>query len=198
MAGIRTFIALEMPVAVKRQVIFVARHLSHLGQMRWVRSEGVHLTLKFLGDVEENRVADIVSAVQQVASKFQPFALSTAGLGGFPRLESARVLWLGVEGDLEQLRILQGRIAQKLEDLGFERERRPFFAHVTVGRARRKPVRAIAENATKWRAVNFSVDRVSVMKSTLRPEGAVYTPLGYGMFEGRGSEYPGSDRQIVS
>ena len=194
MAGIRTFVALEMPVAVKRQVVSVARHLSHLGQMRWVRSEGVHLTLKFLGDVEENRVADIVSAVQQVASKFQPFALSTAGLGGFPRLERARVLWLGVEGDLERLRILQGRIAQKLEDLGFERERRRFFAHVTVGRARRKPVRVIAENATKWRAVNFSVDRVSVMKSTLRPEGAVYTPLGYGMFEGGGF---GSDRQIV-
>ena len=69
---------------------------------------------------------------------------------------------------------------------------------MTVGRARRKPVRVIAENATKWRAANFSVDRVSVMKSTLRPEGAVYTPLGYGMFEGGGSEYPGSDRQIVS
>ena len=194
MAGIRTFVALEMPVVVKRQVVFVARHLSHLGQMRWVRSEGVHLTLKFLGDVEENRVADIVSVVQQVASKFQPFALSTAGLGGFPRLERARVLWLGVEGDLGQLRVLQGRIAQKLEDLGFERERRPFFAHVTVGRARRKPVRVTAVNVKTWRAINFSVDRVSVMKSTLRPEGAVYTPLGYGMFEGGGNEYPVSDR----
>lgn len=193
MAGIRTFVALEMPVAVKRQVVSVARHMSHLGQMRWVKPEGVHLTLKFLGDVEENRVADIVSAVQQVASKFQPLALSTAGLGGFPHLESARVLWLGVEGGLGQLRILQGRIAQKLEDLGFERERHPFFAHVTVGRARRKPVRVIAENATKWRAVNFSVDRISVMKSTLRPEGAVYTPLGYGIFKGGRGEYPGSD-----
>ena len=194
MAGIRTFVALEMPVVVKRQVVFVAHHLSHLGQMRWVRSEGVHLTLKFLGDVEENRVADIVSVVQQVASKFQPLALSTAGLGGFPRLERAQVLWLGVEGDLEQLRVLQGRIAQKLEGLGFERERRQFFAHVTVGRARRKPVRVTAENVKTWRAVNFTIDRVSVMKSTLRPEGAVYTPLGYGMFEGSGNAYPVSDR----
>ena len=191
MAGIRTFVALEMPVAVKRQVVSVARHMSHLDQMRWVRPEGVHLTLKFLGDVKENRVADIVSAVQQVASKFQPFALSTAGLGGFPRLERARVLWLGVEGDLGQLRILQDRIAQKLEDLGFERERRRFFPHVTVGRVRRKPVRLTAENAKKWRAVNFTVDRVSVMESTLRPDGAVYTTLGYGIFKGGGS---GSDR----
>ncbi len=194
MAGIRTFVALEMPVAVKRQVVSVARHMSHLGQMRWVRSEGVHLTLKFLGDVEENRVADVVLAVQRVASKFQPLALSTAGLGGFPHLESARVLWLGVEGDLERLRILQGRIAHKLEDLGFERERRRFFAHVTVGRVRRKPVRMTAENAKKWRAVNFTVDRVSVMKSTLRPDGAVYTTLGYGMLTGDGNAYPGSDR----
>ena len=191
MAGIRTFIALEMPVAVKRQVVSVARHMRHLGQMRWVRPEGVHLTLKFLGDVEENRVADVVLAVQQVASEFQPFALSTAGLGGFPRLESARVLWLGVEGDLGRLRMLQGRIAQRLEDLGFERDRRQFFAHVTVGRARRGPVHVTDENTKKWRAVNFPVDRVSVMKSTLRPDGAVYTPLGYGMFEGGD---PGSDR----
>lgn len=198
MAGIRTFIALEMPVAVKRQVGSVARYLSHLDQMRWVRPEGVHLTLKFLGDVEENRVADIVLAAQRVASEFQPLALSTAGLDGFPRLESARVLWLGVEGDLEQLRILQGRIVQNLEDLGFERDRRPFFAHVTVGRARRNPVRVISENTEKWRAVNFSVDRVSVMKSTLRPEGAVYTPLGYGMFKGSGNAYSSSDRQFVS
>ena len=194
MAGIRTFVALEMPVAVKRQVVSVARHMSHLDQMRWVRPEGVHLTLKFLGDVKENRVADIVSAVQQVASKFQSFALSTAGLGGFPRLERARVLWLGVDGDLERLRVLQSRIAQQLGTLGFERERRRFFAHVTVGRARHKSVRLTAENAKKWRVVNFTVDRVSVMESTLRPDGAVYTTLGYGMLTGDGNAYPGSDR----
>ena len=185
MAGMRTFVALEMPAAVKRQAISIARDLSHLKQMRWARPEGVHLTLKFLGDVEEDRIPDMVSVVQQITSQFRPLKLLTAGVGGFPRLESARVLWLGVEGDLGRLGALQSQIAQQLEALGFERERRRFVAHVTLGRARRKPVRVPPEQANKWRPVNFFIDRVSVMKSTLRPEGAVYTPLGHGMLANR-------------
>ena len=182
MADIRIFVALEMPSAVGQQAAGVAQRLSHLNQMRWVKTEGVHLTLKFLGDVAEECVPEIVSAAQQVALDTGPMMLSTSGVGGFPKLEDARVLWLGIGGDLGKLEALQSKVMQAFSEMGFDPDRRRFFAHVTVGRTRRAPVRVKPEEVGVLNPVHFSVDRLTVMKSELLPGGARYTPLGYGMF----------------
>jgi 2'-5' RNA ligase len=183
MADVRIFVALEMPSAVGQQVAGVAQRLSHLNQVRWVNPGGVHLTLKFLGDVAEGRMPEIVSAVQQVASETAPMMLSTADVGGFPKREDACVLWLGVGGDLDKLMALQKKVTQAFSEIGFEPERRRFFAHVTVGRVRRAPVSVTLEEVGLLHPVHFSVDRLTVMKSELLPGGARYTPLGYGIFE---------------
>ena len=86
MADVRIFVAIEMPSVVGQQVAGVSQRLSYLKQVRWVKPEGVHLTLKFLGDVAEERVSEIVSAVQQIASDTAPMMLSTTDVGGFPKL----------------------------------------------------------------------------------------------------------------
>ncbi|MDP6038295.1 MAG: RNA 2',3'-cyclic phosphodiesterase, partial [Candidatus Latescibacteria bacterium] len=118
-----------------------------------------------------------------IASDTAPMMLSTTDVGGFPKLEDARVLWLGVGGDLEALKALQSKVTQALAEIGFEPDRRRFFAHATVGRARRAPVRVSPEEVGLLHPVHFAVDRLTVMKSELLPDGARYTALGYGTFE---------------
>jgi len=185
MANIRTFIALEMPFVVTQQLAGVMDQLGFLGdRVRWAKPDGVHLTLKFLGDVSAECIGDIVEIAQHVAAQSEPLTLQTSGVGGFPNLEKARVLWLGIRGDVDALSQLQETLERHLEPLGFERERRKFFPHLTAGRARRQPVCVERDRLAATQPIHFRVDRLTVMKSELRPEGAVYTPLGYGMLTG--------------
>ena len=184
MALLRTFVALELPgVVAKALAAIIDRLKVTTGGVRWVRPEGIHLTLKFLGDVEEARIPEIVAAVQQSAGKAALFTLETSDVGGFPGLDRARVLWVGLGGDLEALEGLQQEVERALGSLGFPPEQRKFFPHLTLGRARRHPVKIAANPAGAVKTVSFRPDRVAVMKSDLQPDGAVYTALGYGMLK---------------
>ncbi|MCZ6634728.1 MAG: RNA 2',3'-cyclic phosphodiesterase [bacterium] len=184
MASIRIFVALELPGVVRQILADTQSNLDFLDRkVRWVRPEGMHLTLKFVGDVCEGQVPVIVSAVQEAAANTQVLRLSTSGMGGFPNLDRARVVWVGIQGDLEPLRDLQGRVDDLLEGAGFPAEKRRFFPHVTFGRARRNPVQVPKDRAGPVPSVHFQVDRVTVIKSELKPDGAVYSPLGYGLLD---------------
>ena len=184
MAHVRTFIAVELPGAVRETLAGVTNRLrGQVGEVRWVQPEGIHLTLKFLGDVETERIPDVVSAVRAAAGEVAAFTLRTTHLGGFPVRDRARVLWVGLEGDVAALADLQGRVEGALVGLGFEKERREFSPHLTLGRARKQPV-SLPEDVLDPEAVSFRVERVTVMKSDLQPGGAVYTPQGYGPLAG--------------
>lgn len=179
MATVRTFVAIPLPGLVRQALSEVTAHLAHLdGQVRWVASDNVHLTLKFLGDAEASRLPDVTDAVAGVTAEVAPFTLKTTTVGGGSHAGRARVIWVRVGGDLEALSRLQAGIETAAEALGFPREKRKFLPHLTLGRARRGPVSLPDE--TPCRPVSFRVDRVTVYRSDLRPEGAVYTPLGYG------------------
>ncbi len=181
MGSVRTFVAVELPDEVVRTLAAVIDGLREAGDgVRWVRPEGIHLTLKFLGDVEEAQIPGVVAAVARVAGEVAPFTLQTAGVGGFPSRDRARVLWVGIEGDSGALKRLQAGVERVLHPLGFPPERRRFTAHVTLGRARRRPVTLLRDMAGPTEPVRFWVARVDVMKSDLRPEGAVYSVLGGG------------------
>ncbi len=190
MGLVRTFVAVGLPGEVVRTLAATIDCLREVGDgVRWVRPEGIHLTLKFLGDVEEAQIPDVVAAVEQVAGEVAPFTLQTAGAGGFPSRDRARVLWVGIEGDLEALKRLQDGVERVLNSLGFPPERRRFTAHLTLGRARRRPVALSGDMAGPIQPVRFRVERVDVMKSDLRPEGAVYSVLGCGALD-VGHYYP--------
>jgi len=179
---IRLFIAAELPGAV-RDVVGVSQiRLQHLDKrVRWVNPNGAHLTLKFLGDVEEHLAVDVVSRVRKAVCQESPVILQPGPFGAFPGPEQARVIWLGIEGQVEGLTRIYNVLESALVPMGFPKERRRFSPHVTVGRARRKPISVFLEQVAPIGAVHFKVDRVVVMSSDLGPGGADYRPLGYGM-----------------
>ena len=186
MAFLRTFIALELPGVVRQTLANAICRLEYLGdRVRWTKPDSAHVTLKYLGDVDAVRIQELVDTTRQVTADVRPLVLKTTGLGGFPNRDMARVIWMGLGGDLDGLCDLQARIEAGFERLGFATERGKFFPHVTLGRVRRGPVGVDADRVGTVQAVHFQVDRAVVMQSVLRPDGAVYTPLGYGVFTGK-------------
>lgn len=152
--------------------------------VRWVRPEGIHLTLKFLGDVPAQRVADISRAVEAACQGFDPFSFSLAGLGCFPNPRRPRVVWVGVQEPSGTLARLQKIVEGKLTGLDFEPENRPFQPHLTLGRVGRQASRSdqqqLGELITESEVGtlgSMTVTSVNVMRSDLRPGGAVYTAL---------------------
>lgn len=179
---VRVFVALELPAVVKEALAATTVRLGDAvpeGKIRWTPVDSFHLTLKFLGDVDGSQVSDIVGSVRSIASEYGPFALQTGKTGAFPASGKARVIWAGIGGDLDVVRRLQADVETAATDMGFERDKRPFNPHVTLGRARKAGV-ALPSGVASTKPILFRVDRVTVMKSDLHPTGAEHTPLGYG------------------
>jgi 2'-5' RNA ligase len=178
---IRTFISVHIPGAVREAIGSWMGRLRPIGEdVKWVRCENLHLTLKFLGDVEESRVAAVGSAVEKAVSSRPPFNLALGGTGAFPNVRRPSVLWIGVPLGAEPMVALAAGIESELAGLGFDREKRPFSAHLTLGRVRpggdaRRTVERMAE--TGFECDPFRIDAVHVMKSELQRSGAEYTIL---------------------
>jgi RNA 2',3'-cyclic 3'-phosphodiesterase len=183
MAGtIRAFIAIPIPDAVAGFLERVQGRLqSPQIKVRWVPAGNIHLTLKFLGDITASKVADIAVRMDAVAAPMPFFRLQARGVGAFPGLRKARVLWVGLAGDIEQLRSIQAGLETGLQALGFEKESRGFRAHLTIGRVRRpSQVPTIGESLAPLQDMAsemFRVDRLALYQSVLKPAGAQYTLL---------------------
>lgn len=178
--------AIELPPTVKETLAGVVRELgtAGIGGLRPVRPEGIHLTLKFLGDVPADRIGAIGDAAGSAAARHAPFALSLSGVGAFPAGRAPRVLWAGIAGELERLAALQASVDGHLAELGFARERRAFNPHLTLARLRDSASREdraralrVLEAAQPRQNASFVVDGVALFQSTLGPGGAVYRRL---------------------
>jgi 2'-5' RNA ligase len=147
----------------------------------WVAPDNFHLTLKFLGAVDESRVPAVADAMLTAVVGVPPFTLTLRGLGAFPSPRRARVIWAGAHEGTEIAAVLAGRVDAALGGLGFPREERPFASHITLGRVRtpaRNPVLADALAAAAVRDLGaVPITRVSLMQSQLSPRGARYTEL---------------------
>ena len=190
MAGekIRAFIAVDISGEARDALAQIVDRLKGAGasEVRWARPEGIHLTLKFLGDIDLGLVDDISSAMERATRGTGPFAIGLAGLGAFPSTANPRVIWAGLNGELDALKQLQARLDRELHSgLGFSLERRPFSPHLTLGRvrdgasgdARRSVATAIAD-VSPDSDVSWQVERLNLIRSTLAPSGAVYQLLG--------------------
>ena len=180
---VRAFIAIELPATVRQ---FLGREIQRLRaalptSMRWVRPDSVHLTLKFLGNVPQEQVPAIVDALRTACRYAQPIELSTGPIGCFPNPRRARVLWIGIEGELDALRALQEKVDDAMQALGFAREERSFVAHLTLARAKSGGAEVemleelIAEGPRQGET--FTAAGLNLMRSILTPQGAVYTRL---------------------
>jgi RNA 2',3'-cyclic 3'-phosphodiesterase len=183
---IRSFVAIELPEEAKKGLTRLRKELERDEHrfVKWVDPQGIHLTLKFLGNVPSERVTEIAEAVKKAVQGISPFLLEISGLGAFPSLKQARVLWVGVGGELDKLSTLQQNIDSALAALGFAKEERPFVAHLTLARIRegasppeRRSFGELVASAAFEDKYPIEVETVRLMRSRLTPAGAIYTCL---------------------
>lgn len=179
---LRLFLALDLPEDVRREIGERAGRLrARLPAARWVRPEGLHLTLAFLGPVESGRVAGLTAAVAPVFAAAAPLTATVGGGGTFPPGRPARVAWVGVHAGPE-LPALQGAVAEAAyRSLDLETDTRPFHAHVTVARPRRPWNRRAADELARAfegeLGEPFVVTEAVLYRSELGPGGSRYTAL---------------------
>ncbi|MBI3323014.1 MAG: RNA 2',3'-cyclic phosphodiesterase [Candidatus Omnitrophica bacterium] len=179
---IRAFIAVELPEALRQEVGLFQGELRSAGaDVKWVDPANLHLTLKFLGPIAEDRVPSLIEALQRACAGLSPFALTLEGIGAFPRTTSPRVVWVGIQEGKEPLAALAGRVEEGCSRLGFPGEERPFSAHLTIGRTRSP--QGVARLIKKLQVAEFRggaparAERVVLFQSALGPKGPTYTPL---------------------
>ena len=183
---IRSFIAIELPQNVKNGLAKLISELEKTEHpfVKWANPEGVHLTLKFLGNIPFKQVDEISKAIEEAAQGVLPFHLEVSGLGAFPNLKQPRVLWVGIKGEIDNLLSLQQNIDSALAPLGFVAEKRPFTPHLTLARLReraspgeRKSFGQLVMSTSFESSCPLDVETISLMRSQLTLEGAIYTRL---------------------
>ena len=185
--SLRVFLALDLDQTIKDQLIRLQNRLDKIGaDVRWVESEHVHLTMKFLGEISDQMAVDVCRLCQNVSVEFEPFGFEVRSAGCFANHGLPRVIWVGVEDPSGCVRRLHERIEKTLGPLGLRRERRTFKPHVTLGRVRS------ARNAIELRAEvvkndNFEAgiaraSEITIYSSQLGPEGPIHTVIGRAEF----------------
>lgn len=179
---IRAFLAAELPQNVVQYIENTALQLRFPGNdIKWVNPKSIHLTLKFLGHIEEKLIEPIVSIASEIVGGQKPLELEAGQVGAFPNPRNPRVIWVGISGETERLCIVQRQIEVAFSALGFAEEKRPFRPHLTLGRIRPgKKVQNLESRIHDMEKVcsgPFFVTEIILYQSVLRPEGAVYTSL---------------------
>lgn len=187
----RTFIAIDLDESIRSRFAEVQDHLRAVrADMRWVRPEQAHLTLKFLGDATADQIEVMASALDAIAADATPFEIGFAGLGVFPNERRPRVLWIGLGEGTAHVRPVAAAIDQAAEAVGFERERRPFSGHITLGRFKSdsgwERLRDRMHEQVGFDAGRMTVGAVHLIESVLSPQGPQYTTLHTAPF-GRGA-----------
>ncbi|MGD9015179.1 MAG: RNA 2',3'-cyclic phosphodiesterase [Candidatus Omnitrophota bacterium] len=180
----RTFIAVELPEEIRTSLSNIQDELKQTrADVKWVKPENIHLTLKFLGEIEQDRVLKIQSILDQIASKKSGFNLYLSSLGAFPKLQYPRVIWIGVEND-QPIQEIAETIEKELCKIGLPAETRPFSSHITLGRVRSGLNRKALIEKLEFLNKNlcspppeFKVSGLTLFKSTLTEQGPIYEAI---------------------
>lgn len=188
---IRAFLAIDPPEEILREIGQIQERLRKEihGDIRWVRPEAIHLTLKFFGDIPARDAAGISAVVGKAAAEIRPFDLSIGGVGVFPdRYRQPRIIWLGMGGDAARLTAFQKGMERALQGIGFPREEQPFLPHLTLGRVKNPKgitgLKGVLEKGETYTAGRFTASGLGLFKSDLTPRGAIYTRLAEYPFAG--------------
>jgi RNA 2',3'-cyclic 3'-phosphodiesterase len=184
--ALRVFIAIELPEEIKSELVKLIESLKkpRFSFVRWVNPHSIHLTLKFLGNVNPGKVTEISNVIESAANKFRKFQVEISGLGFFPNPRRPRVFWIGVGGDMASLIGLQKDIDSGTEKLGFPGEKRQFSPHLTLARINEgctpgdlSDFVGNVEQHNFSRSLHIDAGSVSLMRSELLRTGARYTRL---------------------
>ena len=187
---IRAFLAMDPPPEVLRRIADIQEVLKKTlrGSISWVRPEGIHLTLKFFGDMAADNLPPISEVVSRQAAGMRPLHLNIKGLGVFPGIRRPRILWLGVGPEVARLIALQRVLDQGFETCGIKKEERPFRAHLTLARIKSPQglsgLDKVLEEKEAESAGSFEAKSLILFKSDLTPKGAIYTVLADFPFQG--------------
>ncbi len=195
----RLFIAIDLGDEVRGSVRQELAKLQPLApHAKWAHLEGMHVTLVFLGYVEDARVPEVKAIAEEVARRHGPVKFAVEGVGGFGSSTRPRVLWVGLTGDIEVLGALKSDLEKRLAPLGYQPEKRPFKPHLTLARSRAPSGDpALARCIRSCRASTFGqakVDRIILFRSDLSPKGARYTPLCEPRLSGRVEPFPAGSK----
>ena len=171
----RIFIAALIPQDICAKLTNYINILKHnIDGVKWEKSEKLHVTLKFLGDVDESKADEISNMLDKLVHSYSPFELELAGFGGFPDLKQPRVLYAGLSRN-SGLSKFHSELDQYLCRIGFEKENRKFIPHITLARVKKRV--HIKETLPAITHSVFDITHIGLIKSELRPEGSVYTPV---------------------
>lgn len=181
---VRSFVAVEVTAEIRTRTQKLIQRLQSVpAKVKWVEPENLHLTLKFLGDVEIEQTAAICTALRRAVATLEPFEVELAGVGAFPDVRRPRTVWIGVTRGEEALITLHGTLEDELAELGFRPENRRFRGHLTCGRVRSlardngQLATRLEENKDFYGGI-LIVDEILLISSELNADGPRYYPLG--------------------
>lgn len=174
----RSFIAVKISSQQRRKIADLIGDLrASEARVKWVRPENMHITLKFLGEVDERKLPEIFDSFEKSLTNAQAFAFNLKDIGCFPNIRRPRVIWVGIERGKDELKILANTVDNFMAEFGFEREKRGFSAHLTIGRVR--DTYGIETVTGRFDGTNFNtescvIDEVVFFQSILKREGPTY------------------------
>jgi 2'-5' RNA ligase len=181
--GIRSFLAFELPPQIRHVLTDLFEEVRKAPlDVRWVRPEGIHLTVVFMGNVQEQDLSPMGERVGETCSRFGPFTMALKGMGCFPNNRNPRVLWIGMEGTLDRMSRFRNELQEGLLPFGIKEEKREFRPHLTLGRFK-KPLKRSADlerllfEHKGLTSHACSLNELVFFQSDLKPGGAVYTKL---------------------
>ncbi len=179
----RTFFCLELPAGVKEELRSTVDSLEEPAYVKWVAQENLHITLKFLGDVERGRIPEIKEKAAEAATGGRTFEMKLDKLSGFPNPGFPKVIWYGSSSPPSEIFALQDDLEGRMADLGFEPEDREYVPHVTLGRTKDDDSKKVEQLGSYLKNRDFSsnwdvkIDQLTLMESRLKSSGPVYEPL---------------------
>ena len=180
----RTFIAIELPTEVKDKLSKIQEQLKKSGaDVKWVEPKNIHLTLKFLGEIDDKKLEKIIEIIDGTVKDKNTFHIRISSLGAFPKINYPRVIWIGIDkGDCETKEIAK-ELEEKIAKIGIPKEGKAFSSHITIGRTRSTLNREKLVQELKTQSANFCgglefvVTKITLFKSTLTPGGPIYEAL---------------------
>jgi 2'-5' RNA ligase len=187
----RAFLAFEVSAPVKQYLQGIIRFMSpRVTGVRWIKSEGQHITVKFFGEIDEITANNVREKLSVIESKFKPFEASIKYIDAFPNKRRARVIVVSLEKGVDIAKAIFHDIEASLLHLGFESEKKDFTPHITLGR-KREPSPLLERDIPSLNKMSFVIDRLVLFRSTLTPQGAIYSPVWEIEFKSRKSEMGG-------
>lgn len=176
----RIFIAINPENEIKEKIESLTSKVRTVDtKIKWVEKENLHITLKFLGEINEMMLNNVKSCLENIKTGCTPFDVELCGIGVFPNIKDARVIWIGIKNGHQELKSLSEKIDTELSRLGFKREARPFSPHLTIARVKGdinyEHLKNTIADLKDYDVGKFTVRSMYVMRSILKPTGPVYS-----------------------